>query len=286
MTIFGIDVSEHQNGMSLTQAGREGMQFAIVRTTDGTYKDSCYRSHIIDAEQGGLITAAYHYLRRPTEGTTVSAQVEASVEVMGDKKRPVWLDCETPAGLSVGDIRTAKREYEARGVRVIGCYTYVPWWEGKIYGGEPDSHEFGKFWVAAYGNDRSGNPSEIYPGDGDGQWSYPLGNQKPALWQFGSKGSVAGYSVDVNAFRGTKTQVHDLFYDSTTSGGDDSVDDMSDIRIKSLINSSKSFKPTDMVSIIDATGWENRQLLLAICTSLKLDANKIIADAKAADNGK
>lgn len=284
MTIFGVDVSEHQNGMSLAQAGREGVQFAIVRTTDGTYKDSCYRSHIIDAENGGLVTAAYHYLRRPTEGTSISSQVDASIQVMGNKKRPIWLDCETSAGLSVGDIRTAKKLFEERGVRVIGCYSYVPWWEGKIFGGEPDSHEFGKFWVAAYGNNRAGIPSAIYPGDNDGQWTYPLGNQNPVLWQYGSRAKVSGFEVDINAYKGTKSQVRDLFYGSTTGGGDDIIDDMSDIRITSIINPSKKFKPTDLVAIIDATGWENRQLLLAICKSLKIDANKVIADAKAADN--
>lgn len=286
MTIFGVDVSEHQNGMSLAQAGREGMEFAIVRTTDGTYKDNCYRSHIADAESAGLVTAAYHYMRSPTEGTSISAQVDASIQVMGDKKRPIWLDCETPAGLSVGDIRRAKKLFEERGVRVIGCYSYVPWWEGKIIGGEPDSHQFGKFWVAAYGNDSAGIPAVIYPGDGAGQWSYPLGNQKPVLWQFGSRAKVSGYEVDINAFKGTKAQVRELFYGSTGTGEDANVETMPDIRIKSIINPSKSFKPTDMVAIIDATGWENRQLLLAICKSLKIDANAVIAAAKEADNGK
>lgn len=211
-TIFGVDVSEHQNGMSLTQAAREGIQFAIVRTTDGTYRDSCYQSHIRDAENGGLVTAAYHYLRNPSEGTTVAQQVQASLSVMGDLKRPIWLDCETDAGLSAAHIREFKQRFEAAGVRVIGAYSYVPWWEGRIVGGEPDSHEFGAFWVAAYGQNRAGSPAAIYPGDNDAQWNYPLGNQKPALWQFGSNASVAGYSVDINAYRGSVESLRTLFY--------------------------------------------------------------------------
>ena len=100
-TIHGVDVSEHQDGMSLKQAAREGIDFAIVRTTDGTHRDRCYRSHLDDAEAAGLVTAAYHFLRNPSEGTTVAQQVQASLEVMGDKKRPVWIDVETPAGLHV-----------------------------------------------------------------------------------------------------------------------------------------------------------------------------------------
>ncbi|OFT64086.1 peptidase M23 [Corynebacterium sp. HMSC05D08] len=211
-TLFGVDVSEHQDGMSLAAAKREGIEYAIIRTTDGTYKDRCYRSHLEDAESAGLITASYHYLRNPSEGTTVAQQVQASLEVMGDKKRPIWLDCETPAGLHVNHIREAKRLFEAAGVRVIGAYSYVPYWEGSIAPGEPDSHEFGAFWVAAYGQNRMGAPAAIYPGNGTSQWDYPLGNQKPALWQYGSNAQVAGYSVDINAYRGTRDQLRALFY--------------------------------------------------------------------------
>ena len=66
MTVcFGIDVSEHQDGISLVRAAAEGMEFAIVRTTDGTYRDRTYRSHIDDAVAATLPAEAYHYLRNP-----------------------------------------------------------------------------------------------------------------------------------------------------------------------------------------------------------------------------
>lgn len=210
-TLFGVDVSEHQDGMSLKHANLEGIEFAIIRTTDGTYKDRCYRSHLEDAEGAGMLTAAYHYLRNPSEGTSVAQQVQASLDVMGDKKRPMWIDVETNAGLHVDHIRQCKREFEKHGVRVIGCYSYVPYWEGRIAPREPDTHEFGAFWVAAYGGNPRGAPREIYPGDNHRQWNYPLGNQKPALWQFGSNALVAGHSVDINAYRGTRAELEALF---------------------------------------------------------------------------
>ena len=226
-TIFGVDVSEHQDGMSLKQAKREGMEFAIIRTTDGTYKDRCYRSHLEDAEGAGMITAAYHYLRNPSEGTTVAQQVQASLEVMGDKKRPMWIDVETNAGLHVDHIRDCKREFERRGVRVIGVYSYVPYWEGRVAPSEPDSHEFGAFWVAAYGQNRRGKPRDIYPGDQHRQWDYPLGNQRPALWQFGSNAQVAGYSVDINAYRGTRSELESLFTGQAAPEEEPSEEEMS-----------------------------------------------------------
>lgn len=224
--LFGVDVSEHQDGMSLKRAKQEGVEFAIIRTTDGTHRDRCYRSHLEDAESAGLVTAAYHYLRNPSEGTTVAQQVQASLEVMGDKKRPVWIDVETPAGLHVDHIRQCKREFEKHGVRVIGAYSYVPYWEGNIAPHEPDSHEFGAFWVAAYGQNPYGKPRDIYPGDQHRQWNHPLGNQKPVMWQYGSNAQVAGCSVDINAYRGTKAELRALFSGKAAPNEEPSEEEM------------------------------------------------------------
>lgn len=214
--LFGVDVSEHQDGMSLQQAAREGISFAIIRTTDGTYQDRCYRSHLDDAEAAGMLTAAYHYLRNPSEGTSIQEQVDASLAVMGDAIRPMWLDVETEAGLSAEHIRAAKQCFEAAGVRVCGVYSYVPYWERRITEGEPDSGEFGALWVAAYGQNRQGDPSLIYPGNTHPQWDYPLGNQKPRIWQYGSNALVAGFAVDINAFRGTRDELRAIFYGGAT----------------------------------------------------------------------
>ena len=210
--LFGVDVSEFQDGMSLKRAAGEGVTFAIIRTTDGTYKDRTYRSHHLDAVEAGLEIAAYHYLRNPSEGTSIRSQVQASLEVMGEDRAPIWLDVETPAGVHVDHIREAKREFEAQGIRVIGAYSYVPYWENEIAPGEPDSHEFGAFWVAAYGPNKSGRPAALYPGNGARQWAYPLGNQRPVLWQFGSRAAVADFLVDINAFRGSLDQLRSLFH--------------------------------------------------------------------------
>lgn len=219
MTSFIVDVSEHQDGMSLIQASREGIVGAIVRTTDGTYRDRCYRSHVEDAEAGGLVVAAYHYLRNPSEGTTIAQQVQVSLDVMGDLRRPMWLDCETPAGLTADHIREAKRLFEAAGAPVIGAYSYRPYWEGSMAGGEPDSHEFGAFWVAGYpGGD--GTPQQIYAdvgGDGAEQWAYPLGNQQPIMWQFTDRALVADHLVDCSAFRGTQDDLRALFTGGTAA---------------------------------------------------------------------
>ena len=123
---LGVDVSYYQNGMSLKRAASEGLSFAIIRTSDGTIRDWAYQSHMRDAESAGMVTAAYHFCRHPREGSTIAQQVATSVSVMGDMKRPIWLDCETPAGLSAQHVQEFKNEFECHGVRVIGIYSYIP----------------------------------------------------------------------------------------------------------------------------------------------------------------
>ena len=219
-TIFGVDVSEHQDGMSLVQAKNEGIDFCIVRTTDGTYKDHCYRSHVDDARQAGMVLAAYHYLRNPSEGTSIRQQVDASLEVMGgDHRLPMWLDCETDAGLHPDHIRECKRLFEEAGVRVLGIYATASWWESKVDGGEPPTQPLGAVWVAHYGQDLKGPPGALYAQRDKSVWGYPLGDQTPVIWQFGQRGVVNGYEVDVNAFRGSVEQLRALFYSGTVPQG-------------------------------------------------------------------
>lgn len=225
-TIFGPDVSYFQNGMSLARAKREGMSFVILRTNDGTFKDTCYASHYDDAKSAGLLIAAYAYIRNPSEGTSIAAQVQTTLQVMGDRKVPVWLDCETNSGLHVDHIREYKRRIEAAGVRVPGIYTYVPFWEGKVSPSEPDMGEFGYLWKAAYPGG-TGTAAQVYSasgGDGSRNWTYPLGNRKPDLWQFTDRASVAGYQVDCNAFKGTEAELRAIFYGGTTATSEE--DDM------------------------------------------------------------
>lgn len=196
---FGIDVSEHQDGLSLVRAAAEGIEFAVVRATDGTYRDSTYRSHVDDAFNADLPTTAYHYLRNPSEGTTVKQQVAVCVEVMGgaggEYVRPVWLDCETPAGLGIHDIRAARDAFVSYGVPVAGVYTYARYWRRHLL--SADTSEFGELWLAHHGQDPVGTPSRIFPGADN--WPHPLGMRKPAMWQFGSNATVAGFNVDINA---------------------------------------------------------------------------------------
>lgn len=218
-TIFGIDVSEHQNGLSLKRAKDEGMQFVIIRLCDGTYKDKVFQSHLKDAEQNGLLISLYWYLRAPSEGTTIKQQVDViDQQLQGQKKYGIWIDVESVVGntftLTGDDVKEAKRELESRGYYVPGVYSGAWYWE-KMPKGEPSMQHFGYLWCSNYGRNLQGDPKTLYFNDGGDNhkgWSYPLGDRKPDLLQFGSRGKVAGFNeVDVNAYKGTLQQLQSIF---------------------------------------------------------------------------
>ncbi|ART22309.1 hypothetical protein CBE89_13080 [Corynebacterium striatum] len=231
-TIFGVDVSEHQNGLSLVAAKDEGVSFAIIRLCDGTYRDPVFQSHLDDAESAGLLVSTYWYLRAPSEGTSIAQQVDVIDAQMGGRRDlPVWIDVESvdpqfePGDpryylLTGDDVWAAKRELERRGYIVPGVYSGAWYWEN-MPGGEPSMNGLGYLWISSYGSNRWGSPDNLYAGDGGGNhpgWSYPLGDKHPDILQFGSNGSVASFpkGVDVNAFRGTRAELAKIFAGKST----------------------------------------------------------------------
>ena len=179
---LGLDVSEHQAGLDVS-----GFDFVIARTTDGTYQDTAFASFAPHA------TAAYHYLRAPSEGTSVASQVAASLEVLGDRRLPMWLDVESPAGLSLLDVRSAHHAFTSAGVEVAGIYTSAWYWRRHML--LASVSEFGALWLAQWGS----NPVVDVSSPLDvGEWPRPVGFPTPTVWQFTSRGRIDGTDVDLN----------------------------------------------------------------------------------------
>ena len=224
VTIFGIDISDHQRGFDLARAKAEGIEFAILRMCDGTYVDKAFREHLAGAERAGLLVSTYWYLRAPSEGTTIAQQVDVIDQQMGGRRDlGVWIDVEsvTRTGvklLTKEHVWQAKRELERRGYTVPGIYSGAWYWE-HIPGGEPSMAGLGHLWVSNYGRNRKGYYRALYTGDGGGNhrgWSYPLGDRKPDILQYGSEATVAGhYPVDVNAYKGPREQLATIFAGKT-----------------------------------------------------------------------
>ena len=220
-TIFGIDISDHQNGLALSKAVRDGMQFVILRLCDGTYVDKAFKSHLADAEAHNLLVSTYWYLRAPSEGTTIAQQVDVIDQQLGGRKDlGVWIDVESVGAggkklLTKDDVWAAKRELENRGYHVPGIYSGA-WYFENMPGGEPSMDGLGHLWVSNYGRNRKGAPRDTYTADGGDNhrgWTYPLGDRRPDILQFGSEGTVADWHpVDVNAYRGTRDELARIFH--------------------------------------------------------------------------
>ena len=180
---LGLDVSEHQAGLDVS-----AFDFVIARTTDGTYQDRAFSSFAPHA------TAAYHFLRAPSEGTSVAAQVEASLEVLGGRRLPMWLDVESPAGLSLIDVRSAHHAFTSAGVQVAGVYTSARYWRRHMLFASVS--EFGALWLADWRSNPVVDAGASLPQLGP--WPRPLGFPAPAVWQFTSRGRIDGVDVDLN----------------------------------------------------------------------------------------
>ena len=294
--IFGVDVSEHQDGMSLKRAKQEGISFAILRLCDGTYRDRTFNSHLKDAESAGLLVSTYWYLRAPSEGTTISQQVDVIDQQMkGRRDLSVWIDVESVSGsrklLTEKDVHAAKRELEKRGYTVAGIYSGAWYWE-KMPGGEPSMDGLGSLWVSHYGQRNAyGNYRIIYNNEGGANhpgWRYPLGDKLPDILQYGSNGLVAGKYVDVNAFKGTRAELAQVFgYDpkpTHSTPQPDFLEELMSNQVKSYVNESKSFAAPVALSLIDRQVWETRVLLLGLYRALGIDPHALITAAITADN--
>ncbi|MCT1450655.1 peptidoglycan DD-metalloendopeptidase family protein [Corynebacterium sp. p3-SID1194] len=219
-TIFGIDISGWQKNYPMSKVKADGMKFVIIRLCDGTYQDPLFKSHLADAEKHGLLVSTYWYLRAPSEGSTIAQQVDVIDRQLGGRKDlGVWIDVESVGSngrklLTKGDVWAAKRELERRGYYVPGIYSGAWYWE-HMPGGEPSMDGLGYLWVSNYGRNRKGDPRDTYAADGGDQhrgWSYPLGDRKPDILQFGSEGVVGDkYPIDVNAFKGSVDQLREIF---------------------------------------------------------------------------
>ncbi|WP_082043159.1 glycoside hydrolase family 25 protein [Rhodococcus sp. MEB064] len=218
MTLFGIDVSNHQRNFDFAAAKREGFAFATHKITEGTgYRDDYWpRARAEMAKHFPGRWGGYVFCRVNTD-----PKVEARVlrEHSGAIDFPLQIDYEdTTNGGSVDDLLRRIDAYRAEGfTRFLPVYIPRWFWEGRMSRKSLDRLPMG-IWNSDYVSGRD-YASRLYPGD---DWSPARGNGERGGWadmggkpvqilQFSETANVAGQSIDVNAFRGDDAQLGALF---------------------------------------------------------------------------
>lgn len=203
-TIYGIDISNHQNGFSITRAREEGFKFVLIKATEGTWLDPIMRSHLEEAKSLDIHYGVYVYVRHDA---TPRQHADALHAHLGETNVPVALDIEEGAGSDPNHWRAIRDEIEAKGYRVF--LTYLPnWYWNKV--GSPDLSGLPPLWTSNYPSTRQAYASVLYSTAGRAGWN-GYGGLDVKVWQFSDRAAVAGWHVDANAFEGSQADLDALF---------------------------------------------------------------------------
>ncbi|MDO4631865.1 MAG: GH25 family lysozyme [Corynebacterium sp.] len=201
---YGVDISNHQPNINCHTIKAEGFRFAIIKATEGTWQDPYCAHHVTQARAAGLHTAAYAYVHSET---SPQAHATALTATINDPTVPTCLDIETNSGTDPAHWLAIKDTIEAHGHRVI--LTYLPRWYWQQVG-TPNLVGLPPLWSSHYAEPQQGYAADIYQRAGSAGW-HSYGGVLTQLWQFSSQAAVAGHEIDVNAFRGTATDLAQLF---------------------------------------------------------------------------
>ena len=190
--VLGIDVSKWNGNIDWNAVKNSGISYVIIRcgyrgsTTGAMIEDPKFKTNIQGALNAGLKVGIYFFSQAVNE---VEAVEEASMTIGLIKKYkisyPVFLDVEPSGGRADGIDRNTRTQVIKAYCETIrnsgytaGVYANKTWLESYMNAGELSKY---KIWLAQY------NTAPTYGGKYD-------------MWQYSSKGSVAGISghTDMN----------------------------------------------------------------------------------------
>lgn len=212
MPTFGLDVSRHQPMLNYTQAKREGIEFVVIKATEGaSWVDPKFDDNLIAVRAAKILPAAYHYQR---SDASAAAQV-ANIQRVVPKDVPVIPDVEANSG-SVGLTRDIVGRLRDAGYRVP--MAYIPRWYWQQIG-SPSLAGLPPLWSSRYPDNVPGPLLDEYEDVPSSYWA-GYGGLAVAMLQFSSSGRVAGYQpLDLNAYPGTVAGLRALFYGEQPTEG-------------------------------------------------------------------
>lgn len=248
--IFGIDISGYQQGISLTRARSEGVEFCIAKVTEGTsYRSPAWPAQRDQARAAGMLLAGYHYVRTGNP----AGEAAACKAWLGDSTIPIMLDWEQNSG-NIQNLIVVLNAFRQAGMRVT--LGYIPRWYWQQTGGG-DLRSLGLALVSSrYPTSQLGVPAQIYRYVTQDTWS-GYGGLNPSILQFTDRATVAGMQVDANAFLGTRDQLAALIgagvpatrFEPTPATAED------DVAWTDKLPDYYTGDPNDMMFAGDAVAW-------------------------------
>ncbi|MEU6587400.1 GH25 family lysozyme [Nocardia sp. NPDC046763] len=209
MTLYGVDISNWQAGISIPEIAAAGFSWVEAKVSEGDYlQDPTWPEFLASAREIGLPIIGYHYAMADC---APAAQVRTWLANNGGAN--AMIDFEGGGG-DIGDFWALVQAFDDAGVNV--ALSYLPQWYWEQIG-SPDLSQVPGLVASAYPGG-SGYASDIYAAAGgdSGQGWTPYGHAQPLIWQFSDQASVAGMSLDANAFRGDIDSLTALIGDDMT----------------------------------------------------------------------
>ena len=244
----GIDVSQWQGTVDWTKVGSSDVRFVIMRATRGVaYVDPAYATNLAGASAHGLVVGAYHRAKPGSAPGDAEAEADHFVDVARNAPGDLVpaLDIEERGGLSVAGLQDWVRTWLARvrsklGVRPM-VYTSPYFWRTAM----GDSQWFAQngyvLWLAHWGVTRQ-NLDVPAQGWASGDWT---------VWQFTSRGHVAGIgpAVDRDRFNGTNLHRAEFARLTVTPSGGGSVTGARIACSATAIRCSRLANPGDVLTL-------------------------------------
>ena len=220
MTLYLVDISTYQAGLSIAEVKREGFSAVLARAStgyNGGSKDDQFATFKSAAAKAGILFGAYHFLY-PHGEVSIAHQASVCASAINDTSIPIMVDHE-PDGSSAPVPSVSDAVDFANAMRDKG-YTvrlwYLPHWVWQRLGSPTLPGGAGMRLVSSSYVSGSGYASDLYPGDNGAGWA-AYGGLTPVIWQFTDAAKVAGQLVDADAYRGSYADLHALF---TPEGSD------------------------------------------------------------------
>jgi lysozyme len=190
--VKGIDVSVYQGNIDWAAVKGSGIEFAIARVSDGTFKDTKFDQNWPAMKAAGLIRGSYQFFEPGGDPNAQADLMIQKVGMLGAGDLPCVLDVEATGGQSaatiVANIHTWFDKIKAGTGKTPFIYTGKYFWKDNV----ASNADFADIplWLAAYVSPCPNTPDP---------WTSWV------MWQYSSTGNIPGISgnVDEDEFNGT-----------------------------------------------------------------------------------